>query len=147
MSRNLDALSKDLIHILSESQDYVLTLKDMCEIENSTLDRHIANCSKMIELLQKESSEESGTLSAHESICKELTDLYNKKNADYGDSFHKTFLEEGFAMPRIRLSDKLERFKKLSKGSEVQVKTESMRDTLLDLANYSILTIMELDSE
>ena len=62
MSRNLDAVRKDLIHILSESQDYVLTLKDICEIDNSTLDRHIANCFKMMELLQKVFSEESGPI-------------------------------------------------------------------------------------
>lgn len=83
----------------------------------------------------------------HESICRELNALYVRKNADYGDSFHKTFVEEGMAMARIRLSDKLERFKRLTKSNEQHVQDESVRDTLIDLANYAILTVMELDGE
>lgn len=81
----------------------------------------------------------------HESICRELNKLYARKNADYGDSFHKTYVEEGMAMARIRLSDKLERFKQLTRSNEQNVHDESVRDTLIDLANYAILTVMELD--
>lgn len=84
----------------------------------------------------------------HRKICEELTALYERKNHDYGDSFSKTYKEEGMAMPRIRLSDKLERFKKLSRANEAaQVKDESIRDTLLDLANYSIMTLIEMEGE
>ena len=82
----------------------------------------------------------------HSHICEELNELYSTKNDLYGDSFHRTFVEEGFAMARIRLSDKLSRFKILSKRPANLVLEESIRDTLLDLANYSIMTIMELDS-
>lgn len=79
-------------------------------------------------------------------ICKHLNGVYERKNHDYGDSFHDTFVEEGMAMARIRLSDKLGRFKKLSReGSEQKVNDESIRDTLLDLANYAIMTVMEMD--
>lgn len=82
----------------------------------------------------------------HMDICKGLNEIYEKKNHDYGDSFHDTFVEEGMAMARIRLSDKLNRFKKLSReGSEQKVNDESIRDTLLDLANYAIMTVMEMD--
>ncbi len=50
------------------------------------------------------------------------------------------------AMPRIRLADKLSRFKKLSRNqNDIQVKTESIRDTLIDLANYAIMTVLEMD--
>ena len=83
----------------------------------------------------------------HAQICQELNELYKRKNHDYGDSFHQTWLEEGFAMSRIRLSDKLNRFKKLSKGGDAQVDDESIRDTLIDLANYAIMTVMEMDLE
>lgn len=83
----------------------------------------------------------------HEKLCKELNDLYAKKNRDYGNSFHDTYLEEGLAMSRIRLSDKLARFKKLSKKRDYDgaVEDESIRDTLIDLANYALMTVMELD--
>ena len=81
----------------------------------------------------------------HAEICKEINNLYERKNHDYGDSFHQTFVEEGMAMPRIRLGDKLARFKSLTKSEVQEVKDESIRDTLIDLANYAIMTVLELD--
>lgn len=81
----------------------------------------------------------------HQAVCDELNKLYERKNHDYGDSFHKMFMEEGMGMCRIRLGDKLNRFKTLSKGQHQQVTDESIRDTLLDLANYAIMTVLELD--
>ena len=83
----------------------------------------------------------------HRAICNELNSLYERKNRDYGDSFHKTYLEEGMAMARIRLTDKLERFKKLTREGGQAVNDESIRDTLIDLANYAIMTVMEMDRE
>ena len=74
----------------------------------------------------------------HKALCEELNRIYEKKNHDYGDSFHQTFLEEGMAMPRIRLSDRLSRFKALTKAGGQEVNDESIRDTLLDLANYAL---------
>ncbi|MBO7731590.1 MAG: DUF1599 domain-containing protein [Methanobrevibacter sp.] len=81
----------------------------------------------------------------HRKVCDKLNDLYNRKNTDYGNSFHKTYIEEGLAMCRIRLSDKLERFKQLSKGNTQLINDESIQDTLLDLANYAIMTYMEIE--
>ena len=53
-------------------------------------------------------------------------------------------------MARIRLGDKFSRFKTLSRilptdSTQQQVTDESIRDTLLDLANYAIMTVLELD--
>lgn len=83
----------------------------------------------------------------HKQICEELNSLYAKKNHDYGDSFHISFLEEGMSMPRIRLGDKLNRFKTLSRNTKQEVNDESIRDTLIDLANYAIMTILEMENE
>lgn len=80
----------------------------------------------------------------HAEICKELNNLYIKKNRDYGDSFHKSFEKYGLTMSAIRIGDKFNRFESLI-ANPAQVKDESIRDTLIDLANYAILTIMELD--
>lgn len=88
---------------------------------------------------------EAHKLVVHARICNEIKELYKRKNADYGDSFGKTFAEEGMAMPRIRLSDKLERFKRLTRSGVQNVKDESVRDTLIDLANYAIMTIVEME--
>ena len=81
----------------------------------------------------------------HKQICLALNNLYAKKNHDYGDSFHQTFVEEGMAMPRIRLGDKFNRFKTLSRGGDQKVNDESIRDTLIDLANYAIMTVLEME--
>lgn len=81
----------------------------------------------------------------HGELCDYLKCLYVRKNRDYGDSFHETYLEEGMAMPRIRLADKFSRFKTLSRSDDIWVKDESLRDTLLDLANYAIMTVVEMD--
>ena len=80
----------------------------------------------------------------HKELCEYLNTLYTQKNHDYGDSFHLTYLEEGMAMPRIRLSDKFNRFKTLSKTNQL-VNDESIKDTLLDLANYAIMTVLEIE--
>lgn len=79
----------------------------------------------------------------HKNICEELNKIYEAKNKDYGDSFGKSFSEYGPIMAAIRLEDKLNRFKNLIK-SEAKVKDERVEDTLLDLANYAIMTVMEL---
>ena len=89
----------------------------------------------------------SSKIEKHQKICEELNVLYAKKNHDYGDSFHLSFVEEGMAMARIRLGDKLNRFKALSRNGEQKVSDESIRDTLIDLANYAIMTILEMENE
>ena len=76
----------------------------------------------------------------------ELNRLYARKNHDYGDSFHLTFEKWGLPMAAIRLGDKLQRFETLIR-EESRVQDESIRDTLIDLANYAIMTVMELDRE
>lgn len=79
----------------------------------------------------------------HSCICSELTALYERKNHDYGDSFGKSFSEYGMAMPCIRLEDKLNRLKALTRNGNQQVNDESIYDTLMDLANYAIMTLVE----
>lgn len=83
----------------------------------------------------------------HADVCEEIHVLWLKKNADYGNSFTELFREYGLTSAAIRLSDKFNRFKSLIKKdpSEQQVKDESIRDTLIDLAGYSIMTVMEMD--
>lgn len=81
----------------------------------------------------------------HREICEEINGLYARKNHDYGDSFRQTFVEEGMAMARIRLGDKFNRFKTLSRSGEQKVNDESIRDTLIDLANYAIMTVLEME--
>ncbi len=82
----------------------------------------------------------------HLNIVKELNDVYRRKNADYGDSFGEQFAEYGEISAAIRLEDKLKRFKQLIKNP-AQVKDESKIDTLLDLANYAVMTVIEMQEQ
>lgn len=81
---------------------------------------------------------------AFRDITNDMYDTFKAKNHDYGNSFSELFAECGMTYAYGHLSEKLKRVKSLM-SDEAKVKDESMRDSLLDLANYAILTIMELD--
>ena len=76
-------------------------------------------------------------------ILNKMYEIYERKNADYGDSFAKSYEEFGLVSPVIRLSDKVERLKTLC-NKEAQVKDESIIDTLIDIAVYAVLTVLEI---
>lgn len=76
-------------------------------------------------------------------IVDEMYEIYVAKNTDYGSSVSDTFREFGLVSFLVRISDKLNRLKTLSK-QESLVKDEKIEDTLIDLANYSILALIEL---
>lgn len=80
-------------------------------------------------------------------LTNEILKIYVKKNADYGDSFSKSFEEFGLIAPVVRMNDKMERIKQLSKGEDIKVKDESLHDTLIDMANYALMTVVEMDLE
>lgn len=90
---------------------------------------------------------EDSKIEKHKLICEKLNKLYEAKNADYGDSFGKSYKEYGFTMSCIRLEDKLNRLKSLNFSRSIKVKDESIEDTLMDLANYAIMTLIELEGE
>jgi isopropylmalate/homocitrate/citramalate synthase len=81
----------------------------------------------------------------HKQICEDLNTIYINKNAAYGDSFGKTFQELGIISAVTRMQDKFNRIKALATGAENNVKDEQLEDTLMDLANYCILTLIELE--
>jgi len=82
-----------------------------------------------------------------EMVIAEMLNTYKKKNADYGNSFAETIQEFGFIPAVARINDKLKRVKNIVKGKDMNIKDESMRDNLMDIANYCVLTIMELDNQ
>lgn len=82
----------------------------------------------------------------HKDICSKLHDTYKAKNADYGDSFAKVRQEYDNAII-IRLMDKLERLKRLYDKDYTNKVDESIDDTLLDLANYAIMELVERETD
>lgn len=94
----------------------------------------------------KNQVEENKNFLIFEAITKDMLEIYKKKNMDYGDSFTDTFRKLGPKSAATRILDKANRFANLcdKEFSEVE---ESLFDTLLDLANYSVMTIIALDTE
>lgn len=76
-------------------------------------------------------------------VVQELSDIYEKKNHDYGNSFSRSFVDFGPIAAVVRMSDKMERLKTLCRKEALV--NESLRDTAMDLANYAIMLVMELD--
>lgn len=98
-------------------------------------------------VLMESSGEDVNFSGEADRVLKDLIDLYKRKNHDYGDSFHKTFLEEGWAMVRVRLSDKVNRFTQLAQTGAQMVQDEKMVDTCRDAVAYSLMSIMEIKRE
>ncbi len=73
----------------------------------------------------------------------EAFELFCKKNADYGDSF-ATY---GTVCVLVRMGDKISRLTNISNKQISLIDSESLRDTLIDLHNYSAMAIMLLDSD
>jgi len=75
-------------------------------------------------------------------IQAEGLELFIKKNADYGNSYK----QYGLIGVLVRLQDKINRALNITKNG-IQVKDESLRDTLIDLHNYAAMALMETESE
>jgi hypothetical protein len=83
----------------------------------------------------------------HAKICADLNGVYQQKNHDYGNSFGDMYKKLGIITAVTRIGDKYNRLVNLISlpEEERQVKDESIRDTLVDMANYCIMTVMEID--
>jgi hypothetical protein len=80
-------------------------------------------------------------------ITEKMRETFLKKNHDYGNSFHETwdeFGDKGIITALTQISHKYHRLMNIGLGTKPLV-DESIDDTLLDMANYCILTIMELE--
>lgn len=73
-----------------------------------------------------------------------LAEILQEKNDAYGDSFTKSVDEDGLLVLKIRLGDKFNRISSLIKKGEFKENDESLEDTLLDMAGYSILGLKYL---
>ena len=97
----------------------------------------------------------------HQQLCTTALGLMKRKNADYTNSAHDTHpncfanftrcedmgictTEQGFL---VRMTDKLSRLSTFAVSGDLKVKDESVKDTILDLINYSVLFIAYLNQE
>lgn len=82
----------------------------------------------------------------HKEICDKLNKVYADKNSDYGDSFAISYYLFGMTGVLQRLFDKWIRVYMLQYKSQ-KVNDESIVDSLRDLTNYSIMTLIELEND
>jgi len=74
-------------------------------------------------------------------VQNEGLELFKKKNTDYGDAF----ANYGPIGVIVRMGDKIQRLQSITNKGISLVNTESLRDTLIDLHNYSAMAVMLLD--
>jgi len=74
-------------------------------------------------------------------VQNEGLELFKRKNIDYGDAF----ANYGPVGVIVRMGDKIQRLVSVSNNKISLINTESLRDTLIDLHNYSTMAIMLLD--
>lgn len=79
-------------------------------------------------------------------IATNMAKTYAAKNHDYGNSFEQSCNKFGIIASVVRLGDKMNRIESLA-VKKAEVKDEPVKDTLLDLANYAIMTVMWLNQQ
>lgn len=117
--------------------------------EHKKFPREIAEAMLLDEYKHENVNDDANTLPWNEKAFKDITEqmfsLYHRKNADYGDSFAKSFEKFGMQSTLMRLTDKYNRLESLTTGNNVRlVENESIEDTLLDIANYAIMTLIAI---
>jgi|GEM_PF-1661289 hypothetical protein len=75
----------------------------------------------------------------YERIVNETVKLCKRKNADYGSSVQDTYEKFGDVSYLVRITDKYNRICSLLENGKVEVRDESITDTIVDLANYCFL--------
>lgn len=131
-----DEISKEVINFLD-----VLFSEHTCKEETCSCEE----CSCEDEPNYAVACEANKDALLFEAITREMLDIYKAKNKDYGNSFKDTFDKIGPKSAATRILDKANRFANLcDKDIEESEVGESLIDTLTDLANYSVMTIMVL---
>lgn len=79
----------------------------------------------------------------HLEIINLLHKTWVEKNERYGDSFSEVYRELGDISALTQVLHKVNRLKTLAVDDDVDSGGESLDDTLLDLANYCVMWLME----
>lgn len=77
-------------------------------------------------------------------ITEEMELLYEKKNAAYDGAFAKRYAKSGLSYAVNKIGEKCDRLSALERNPDIDNLGESIEDTLIDMANYCVMTLMEL---
>lgn len=80
-------------------------------------------------------------------IYAQLLETFERKNEDYGNSFEISMEKYGLISALTRISDKFNRIEHLVINRGSQPNYESLEDSLLDCANYCIMTAAKLRAD
>ena len=111
-------------------------------VENDKIGRQIGEADwRCEEQLMAGNVNRNDVIGMHKELCEEALALMKLKNQDYAclDDPFKNFRYFGEIGILVRMSDKLARLRSFVENKQLAVKTESIRDTTLDLINYSVL--------
>lgn len=84
-------------------------------------------------------------LQLYSDIVETMLETYRRKNNDYGNSFGISVRKYGLISALTRISDKFNRLESLILKNSREVENETLEDTLLDLASYCVMTIIEIE--
>lgn len=125
-------------------KDIVDALKEKAREANIERVQRMADLLRRDSISREESEKQLVDGVTFESVLDKMKELHAKKNKDYGDAFHKSFVEFGPTAGVVRMNDKMERVKSLVKNGKTEVKDESLMDSLEDLACYAVMLYVEL---
>ena len=92
-------------------KDIVDALKEKAREANIERVQCMADLLRLDSISREESEKQLVDGVTFDSVLDDMKELHAKKNEDYGDSFHKSFVEFGPMAGIARLSDKMERAK------------------------------------
>jgi len=150
----LNLISKVIIgfYSLDEMQNLLQHLYIADGVQNTFNDgdkrvyiiKHISNfpLTNFVETIAKYKDSVNNHL--HELV--NIAKLLAQKNHDYGDSYSMLRKEYGYLAFLVRLSDKINRLKTLTKIYEYEVKDEGYLDTIRDVIGYSLLELKYMQS-
>lgn len=124
-----------------ETEEEILTRK----VKEKELDRRVFSSGLEVFLKKPDEYLSHPKYQEHLYNMLDMHELYYKKNKDYGDAFKQSLDKYGPIAALVRMEDKWNRLSNLiTKGEEGLIKSESVEDTLIDLANYAIMTSLYL---
>lgn len=129
----IEGIDEDGDFYLSGKYNYYAWHKDMLEPVITEDDLEPAIASKI------------SRSTIYQYLLNHLEETYEAKNNDYGNSVADTYEKFGCVSFLVRITDKYNRLMTLCdpNAPEQRVKDEKIDDTILDLANYCILWLVE----
>ena len=134
----------DIIENIDEDGDYHLANDNNPYVWNKDMLEPVKS-KEEITLSSDLESVKMDRLGIYEYILNYLEETYISKNNDYGNSVADTYDKFGCVSFLVRITDKYNRLMTLCdpNAPEQKVKDEKLDDTILDLANYCLLWLVE----